>query len=141
MDLKVAASSAPTYQYLFALNFDIMDGVPAWHCADIPFVFHNTHRVACCNIPGVTQKLEDEMAGAWVSFAYSGNPNHAGLSKWEPATDKHETMIFDRESLCRSNYDLPLLRRMDEVCPPKSPDEILMDNMKKDGKQENSWMY
>ena len=141
VDLKVAASSAPTYQYLFALNFDIMDGVPAWHCADIPFVFHNTHRVACCNIPGVTQKLEDEMAGAWVSFAYSGNPNHAGLSKWEPVTDKHETMIFDRESLCRSNYDLPLLRRMDEVCPPKSADEILMDNMKKDGKQENSWMY
>lgn len=137
--IKAAASTAPTYQYVFALNFDIMDGVPAWHCADIPFVFHNSHRVGCCNIPGVTEHLEDEMAGAWVSFAYSGNPNHAGMSKWEPFTTNHETMVFDRESICRSNYDLPLLRRMDEVSPPKSLDEILMGGKEKS--KEKSWMY
>ena len=140
VELKAAASSAPTYQYLFALNFDIMDGVPAWHCADIPFVFHNCDRVACCNIPGVTERLQDEMAGAWVSFAYSGDPNHAGMAKWEPAGENHETMVFDRQSQCRSNHDLPLLRKMDEACPPKSLDEILMGG-KKDGKQEKSWMY
>ena len=140
VELKAAASSAPTYQYLFALNFDIMDGVPAWHCADIPFVFHNCDRVACCNIPGVTERLQDEIAGAWVSFAYSGDPNHAGMAKWEPAGENHETMVFDRKSQCRSNHDLPLLRKMDEACPPKSLDEILMGG-KKDGKQEKSWMY
>ena len=37
------------------------------------------------------------MAGAWVAFAYTGDPNHSLLPQWHPVTPDHTpTMLFDR---------------------------------------------
>lgn len=142
-ELKEAASSAPTYNYQFALVFDVMGGVPAWHCSDIPFVFHNTERVGNCNIEGVTERLEDQMAGAWVAFAYTGNPNHKGLPKWKEFSDEENTMVFDRESCCRPNFDRELIDAINKVMPPLSVDQILKQNASKDAsdKPQLDWMY
>jgi para-nitrobenzyl esterase len=39
------------------------------------------------------------MSETWVAFAKTGNPNHAGLPKWEPYDEKKRlTMVFNAES-------------------------------------------
>ena len=115
-------SAAPAYLYQFALVFDINGGIPAWHCADIPFVFHNTCRVPCANIPQVTGRLEAQMAGALLAFARTGNPNHPGLPPWEPYTKEgKETMVFDRECALRKNLDTHLLQALQAYLPPRQP--------------------
>ena len=38
---KSEFTEAPTYSYQFTYEFPIDGGKAAWHCAEIPFVFHN----------------------------------------------------------------------------------------------------
>ena len=142
-EIKEEASSAPTYNYVVALCYDVMGGVPAWHCGDIPFVFHNAERVGNCNIEGVTETLEDQMAGAWVAFAYSGNPNHAGLPKWKEFGQEKNTMVFDRESVLRTNYDRDLIDTVNKVSPPMTMGQTVKQNAAngKNNKPQHDWMY
>jgi para-nitrobenzyl esterase len=51
------------------------------------------------------------MSNAWTGLAHSGNPNHAGLSKW-PAFDreKRSSMIFNTPSAVKSDVEGPALR-------------------------------
>lgn len=139
---KAAESTAPAYLYEFTLNFDVMGGAPAWHCSDIPFVFYNTDRVANCNIEGVTERLRDQIAGAWVSFAYNGNPNHPGLPKWEPYVNGKTTMVFDRQSGCRKEMDTALLEAMNAQIPFISVDQMMNNMAKRTMKAESKdWIY
>jgi para-nitrobenzyl esterase len=119
IERKASESSAPVYSYFFALEFDYDGGKPAWHCSDIPFVFRNTDRVAVCNIEGVTEKLEDQISGAYVNFARNGNPGHTALPEW-PAwrADKKATMIFDRECIVRVEHEQELLALLQKAAPP-----------------------
>ena len=138
---KAAHSDAPTYLYDFALKFQLMGGVYAWHCSDIPFVFHNSHRVPCCNVPGVTETLEDQMAGAWVHFAYTGNPNHKGLPKWEPFGPRETTMVFDKEARCCPDFDTELI---DQIVKAVGKVEHMLPPLKKadkSGEKKREWMY
>lgn len=113
VEMKAAAEQAPIYSYMFSLEFDYDDGKLAWHCADIPFAFHNTDKVAICNIDGVTEKLEQEVFGAFVNFARTGNPNHAALPYWPAFTlENKATMVFDAKSEVRVDYDRELLDLM-----------------------------
>ena len=120
MECRAASDpETPGYSYCLGLVFDLDGGVPAWHCSDIPYIFHNAYRVACCNIPGVGDKLEDEMAGALVAFARTGNPNHEGMPEWAPFTkDCRATMVFDRESECKAGYDDELNDLLTKYQPP-----------------------
>ena len=47
---KSEFTEAPTYSYQFTYEFPIDGGKAAWHCAEIPFVFHNIDRIAVCNV-------------------------------------------------------------------------------------------
>ena len=144
IEKKAEVSAAPCYLYLFALDFDVNGKRPAWHCADIPFVFHNTHRVPCCNMEGVTEKLEDEVAGAFVSFARYGDPNHAGMRKWRPysAPDK-STMVFDRNSCMRDNYDRALVETLAEVYPPFEFRDLALKRLlaSEESEEGRDWVY
>ena len=80
--LHAKKNKAPAYLYEFTLEFPYQHGKMAWHCSDIPFVFHNTHRVEISNIPGVSDKLEKQIFQAVIEFARKGDPNHDGLPKW-----------------------------------------------------------
>lgn len=103
---KASVSPAPIYNYLFALEFSLDGGTPAWHCSDIPFFFHNTDKVALAGIPGVSDELEEKMSSSFVNFARTGNPNTEGLPHWTASTaDVVSTMIFDRECEIRTNFD------------------------------------
>ena len=109
-------TEAPVYSYVFAFDFPVNFGTPAWHCSEIPFVFHNTDKVAVCNVPGVSDKLEEAMFGSWLNFARTGNPDAEGFS-WKPFTmEEKSTLVFDREITNRPDYDTKLVETlMDDV--------------------------
>jgi len=123
MDRRVKdMAEAPAYLYQFALVFDVNDGTPAWHCSDIPFIFSNTDLVANANIEGVTDRLEKEFLGFAISFAHTGDPNHKDITKWLPYTlENRETMVFDRETKLRTNFDSDLLKKMVQYLPKMKP--------------------
>ena len=50
------------------------------------------------------QALADKLAGTWVAFARTGNPNHPGIPEWPAYTaEARATMIFDTN--CRVKND------------------------------------
>lgn len=125
--IHAAGKKADTYLYNFTLEFPMGSKV-AWHCADIPFFFHNTDKVEVCSIPGVTERLETQMFGAFMSFARTGAPVQAELPPWPPVTESSEpTMIFDRTCEVRSNYDDELLHLIDSVQPPFNLMEMMAE--------------
>ena len=67
------------------------------------------------------EKLQEEVSGAWVAFARTGNPNHDGLVHW-PAYDaaRAATMVFDKVTTVRDNYDQQLMDLLDAYKPPFS---------------------
>lgn len=117
--LHARGGKAPSYLYLFTLNFPYQYGKAAWHCSDIPFIFHNTDKVEVCNIDGVSGELEKQIFEAAMQFARFGDPNHDGLAAWPPVTPEEEpTMIFDRVCEVRHNFDDELLAFLDEILSP-----------------------
>ena len=111
-----ALCAAPIYLYLFCFDFPIDGGMPAWHCSDIPFAFHNTDKVAICNTGAGSDALEAAYFGAYVRFAGTGNPNASGLPAWPAFTaENRATMYFDAISQARADADTELhalLRRL-----------------------------
>ena len=115
---KASQSSAPTYNYVFSLIFPIYDGIASWHCADIPFVFHNTDKVLYCNVPGISERLEDQVCSSFVSFARSGNPNNKHIPEWREFKPGMEaTMIFDAETRAGIDFDKALMDVHKNVMP------------------------
>lgn len=57
-----AKAGGKVYSYLFDQDFPLMGKSTPWHCADIPFVFHNTELVPVCAFEGAKQ-LEAEIFG------------------------------------------------------------------------------
>ena len=103
-------SESETYSYLFAYEFPVQNGKIAWHCSDIPFVFNNVKRVPSANIEGVSEKLEEQVFSAVMTFARTGNPNNDKLPTWDASKENDEaTMVFDRECECRHNFDHKLV--------------------------------
>ncbi len=119
IDCKAKCPESPTFSYLFAYDFLYDGGKTAWHCSDIPFVFHNMDLVPVCNEPGVTDKLQDQVFGAYIAFARNGNPSHPGLPDWPACKPNEENvMVFDKECSLRTNFDRELTALHEKVSPP-----------------------
>jgi len=105
---KAAQSAAPAYLYWFTWKTPILDSRPrAFHCAELAFCFDNAER--CENMTGngaEAQHLATQVSEAWIHFARTGNPSHAGLPAWPAFTaDKCPTMIFDAPCEMKNNPD------------------------------------
>ena len=85
---------APTYVYSF--DFEPTP-LKAAHAAEIPFVFSNA--TADPNARPGAREVEDAMSDAWIAFARTGNPNHAGMPAW-PSYDARTraVMVFDAKT-------------------------------------------
>jgi len=69
----------------------------------------------------VSEELQDQIFGAFMSFAKTGNPNCDKLPKWpEVTTEQEPTMIFDRKCEVRMNFDDALYELIDSILPPFS---------------------
>ena len=121
MDFVERKSECPesaTYSYQFTYTFPYDGGHIAWHCSEIPFVFHNTSLVPVCNEPGVSDLLEQQMSDAWLNFARTGNPNCESLPHWPACTPGDEAcMLFDRQCRVVHNHDHALIRLHAEITP------------------------
>lgn len=85
---------APVYMY----SFDFAPtALGAAHGAEISFVFSNATSDRAAKPEA--KAVEDAMSNAWIAFARTGNPNHAGIPVW-PAYDTQQraTMIFDAKT-------------------------------------------
>jgi para-nitrobenzyl esterase len=122
LDKRARDCEAPTYGFVFAFDFPYNGGAAAWHCAEIPFAFRNTDKVAVCNVPGVSEKLEEQVSNAWINFARTGNPSNEALGVW-PAYKQGEeyTMVFSDDSKARKDYDRKIIRLLQKVAPFAAP--------------------
>ncbi len=115
---KAKYPQSGTYSYLFTYEFPYDDGHIAWHCSEIPFVFHNTKLVAAFNEEGVTDLLEKQISDAWLNFAKTGKPSSNALPEWPACTDGDEaTMLFDKTCRVVHNHDHELIALHKIACP------------------------
>jgi para-nitrobenzyl esterase len=100
---KAALHKAPVYMYVLAWESPALSGkLGAVHGTDVTLVFHNLGAMTGTGPEALA--LADRMAGAWVAFARTGNPNHRGIPEWPAYTpETHATMIFDNQ--CRIEND------------------------------------
>ncbi len=109
---KLEKSKTPVWNYLFAWEYPVNGGITAFHCSEIAFAFHNVTephiRLATGGGP-VAMALQDKVAGAWLSFAKTGNPG-AGFRPWTAA--EPNTMVFDTVSECKPLRDDRLIGLM-----------------------------
>jgi para-nitrobenzyl esterase len=105
---KAAQGTAPAYLYWFTWQTPILDGRPrAFHCAEIAFAFYNTDVAASMTGGGEDARaLAAKVSDAWINFARSGDPNHAGLPRW-PAykPEQGAVMIFDNRCEVKNDPD------------------------------------
>jgi para-nitrobenzyl esterase len=103
---KAAQGAAPVYTYLFKWRSPVNGGkLRSMHGMELPFIFDHVDNCTFMTGRGADRyAVAGKMAEAWVSFARTGNPNHAGLADW-PAFDssRRSTMVFDTE--CRTVSD------------------------------------
>lgn len=106
---RVRDEKSRIYSYQFTFEFPLDDGKIAWHCSEIPFVFHNIDKVPVCNAGEASDKLEENVSGAWISFARNGVPSVDGV-EWPPCgPDDEATMILDEICEVRHNHDHELI--------------------------------
>ncbi len=90
-----ARRGSPAFVYQLDWKSPIEGGAP--HMLDIPLVFGTLD--APGSITGTApdaRAVSDAMQDASIAFARSGDPNHAGLPRWEPyALPRRQTMVFD----------------------------------------------
>ena len=116
LSLRRAAQGGAVWNAMFTLESPMKGGITAWHCSDIPFMFHNAEYIEAAFIPGVSEDLQDRMAGAWVAFARTGDPNINQWPYW-PQVDVDEvpTMIFDRQVRVAVDHDKELMSLVAET--------------------------
>ncbi|MBR3644367.1 MAG: carboxylesterase family protein, partial [Parasporobacterium sp.] len=139
---KAKESSAPVWNMLTTLTFDYFGGTPAWHCADLPFIFGISENLALYNGMGeVTEKLKTEISAAVCAFARSGDPNNSDTPAWQPVTgESFRTMVFDEISECKEDFDC----RLGELIQAagKDPGFFLWSAFgDPKGESDNDWMF
>ena len=110
---RAKSGCAPVYLWSFNLECPLNGGTAPWHNAEEAYMFHNACYLEASYIPGVSEYLQDVMTGAWVAFAYTGDPNHPGMPIWPAVTpDAIPTILFDREVEVVFNHDDELMAAM-----------------------------
>ena len=78
-------------------------------------MFHNALYMEAMYKKDITARLQDEMAGAWASFAKTGSPNGEQLPCWKPYTEeKKACMIYGDQTILRENHDRDLITLIEE---------------------------
>ena len=110
---RAEQSSSKVYNYLYCLERPYNEGTLPAHSTDIVYAFHNAQYFEPIYIPGVSEKVQDIMCGAFINFARTGDPNGEGIPAWEAVTPENgATMLLDVESKCLLGHDRDLINLM-----------------------------
>jgi para-nitrobenzyl esterase len=97
---KHAVNRAPVFAYTFDWRSPALGGkLGATHTVEIPFVFDNTTVPTVMTASNKAAALAAVTSNAWIAFARTGSPQHAGLPAWptyNPTT--RATMVFNDET-------------------------------------------
>lgn len=121
-----------TYAYLFNQDMPINGGEVPWHCADIPYIFHNTELVPVTQNGNLTQILEKQIFECAIAFAKTGDPNHAYIPNWSHSTAQNEyTLVFDGNTRVLCDHDKELLPVVSKCIGPVFSERLInsMGNM------------
>ncbi|HEY7653788.1 MAG TPA: carboxylesterase/lipase family protein [Methylomirabilota bacterium] len=99
-----AAHQPQTYAYLFTWRSPALGGLlGACHALELPFVFGTLDHPLIRPFAGKgpeARRLAEQIQDAWIAFARTGRPSHAGIGDWPGYDAAHRrTMILDRR--CR----------------------------------------
>ena len=98
------------WSYLFNLDMPFDGGRTPWHCADIPYFFHNTQLAPYTQEEGVTERVEKLIFDAVMAFAKTGNPGTQELADWNSCSEDEEaTLVIGKETSVRVNFDHELV--------------------------------
>lgn len=104
---KAARNAAPVFLYTLTYRTPAGRGtLRTPHGLEIPFVFDNVAVSSrFVGEGGAPQAMADQMSEAWIAFARTGNPGHAGIPEW-PAYEAADrsTMVFDQTSRLVSDF-------------------------------------
>jgi len=94
---------AHTFMYLFVYESPARRGaLGACHALELPFVFGTLDAPTQDRFAGsgpAVERLSASMMDAWLAFAHTGNPSHAGIGTWDAYDrQRRQTMIFGRVS-------------------------------------------
>ena len=98
---RQAPGAAPTWAYQLDWGSPLDGGkFGAFHTLDIPLVFDNIAQPGSRTGTGeAAGRVAATMSGALIAFARHGDPNHAGVPRWEPySLPRRQTMLFDHPS-------------------------------------------
>jgi para-nitrobenzyl esterase len=96
-----AAQGSPAYVYQLNYRSPLENGrYGAQHAMDIPLVFDNIAQPGSLTGKNAdAQKTADQMSEAFLAFARTGKPTHAGIPEWRPyELPARATMVFDASS-------------------------------------------
>lgn len=96
-----AEQGAPTWAYQLDWPSPLDGGKwRALHTLDIALVFDNIAQPGSRTGDGPdAQRMADRMSDALLAFARNGDPNHAGMPKWQPySLPKRGTMVLDGDT-------------------------------------------
>ena len=110
---KADLDAAPAYVYIYSWRTPTLDDRPGpFHAAELTFVFDNAE--ICDHYSALAPDaiaLSRQMSAAWVQFARTGNPNHAGLPHWPAYTSaQRAVMEFNTQSQLRVDPEGKALR-------------------------------
>jgi para-nitrobenzyl esterase len=117
---KAAKGAAPAYVYMTAWETPTNHGIfKTPHTMEIPFMLYSYDKVRTFVGPGPGPKhMADQIGGAWVAFARTGKPDHAGIPHWPPFnTSDRSVMVFNTTSEVVSD-PLSEVRKVLESLPP-----------------------
>jgi carboxylesterase type B len=119
-----AAHQPETYAYLFTWPSPAMGGLfGACHALELPFLFGTLEHPLIRPFTGkgpAAHVLAGQIQDAWIAFARTGRPAHAGIGDWPAYDTAHRrTMILDRQ--CRVEpAPRDAERRFWESLPPEA---------------------
>ena len=119
-----AAHQPETYAYLFTWPSPAMGGLfGACHALELPFLFGTLEHPLIRPFTGkgpAAHVLAGQIQDAWIAFARTGRPGHAGIGDWPAYDTAHRrTMILDRQ--CRVEpAPRDAERRFWESLPPEA---------------------
>ena len=116
------AAGGKIWNYMFNLETPYNYGTTAWHNAEECYCFRNAAYLEYEYIPEVSEKLEDEVSGAWLAFAKNGDPNCAAIPAWPACTaDSIPCICFDKVTDVRTDHDKELVGEYPEIETPGFP--------------------
>ncbi|CBL44966.1 Predicted esterase [gamma proteobacterium HdN1] len=99
--IRIAEAQANFRKDVYMAHFDFDEGpMGACHGIDLPLVFGHTQTPMGTALIGnntANQRLSEQVQGAWIAFARSGNPSSDAIGCWSPwLAGAPSTLIFSR---------------------------------------------